>query len=210
MENKVQRPTHIDRFTGATLVFVAVIFVVSLVFYVRERAANYPERFVFEIPPATQAVEFTDEDGASISLRDLNGSYSLVAFGYTHCPDVCPLTLSDFYRVKRQLGEDGDKLNYVLISVDGARDTPQAMKNFVTRFDEDFIGMTTADDSRLSTVADAFDVYYSRIYLDNSAIEYICDHTATVFLLGPDGNVVNTFPFGVHPDDMARDIAPRL
>ncbi|MEM6530069.1 MAG: SCO family protein, partial [Chloroflexota bacterium] len=77
-------------------------------------------------------------------------------------------------------------------------------------FDRDFIGMTTPDDTRLSAVADAFDVYYSKVYLDNSATEYVCDHTATVFLLGPDGNVVNSYPFGVHPDEMAADIAPRL
>ncbi|MEM6529820.1 MAG: SCO family protein, partial [Chloroflexota bacterium] len=122
MENTSRRPVRIDRFTGGTLVFVSVVFAISLAFFLRERAANMPDRFAFSIPQAVQAIEFTDEDGAPISLADLNGKHALVAFGYTHCPDVCPLTLSDFYRVKRQLGSEGRDVNFVLISVDGARD----------------------------------------------------------------------------------------
>jgi len=194
-----------NRLWLTTIALVTTIAIVSAYFYTLLAA----QRVV--IPPEVQAIEFTSSRDAPITLADFHGGYTLMAFGYTHCPDVCPLTLADFRRIKLQLPESQqDNVRFAFISVDGARDTPAVLDEYVTRFHPDFVGITTQDDTKLDQLAAAFDVFYERRAIEGSAVGYVCDHTAAYFLLNPEGDIVRRYPFLTVPDDIAVELSRYL
>ena len=166
-----------------------------------------------EIPREVRALALEGSNGESVTINDLRDGrqYTLLSFGYTHCPDVCPLTLTEFMRVKRDLTEtENNRMNFVFVSVDGARDTPDLLNRYVTRFDEAFLGLSTQDDSVMQRFADGFKVFYDVREVENTAAPYLVDHTATIFLVGPSGNVVSSYPFGTPAAEIAADIKSRL
>ena len=162
-------------------------------------------------PPQTLAdFTLTGTDGEPFGLENLRGQYTLLSFGYTHCPDVCPLTLTEYKRVQRELGEKANDVNFVFISVDGERDTPDLLGRYLARFDPAFIGMTTDNDAIMREVADDFNIFYERRTFENSQATYLVDHTASLFLLNPRGQIVALYPFGTPPVDIANDLAGLL
>ena len=163
------------------------------------------------IPGDVSELELTNRQGEPFAIADLSHDYTLMSFGYTHCPDVCPLTLSDYRRVKRALPEDArEQVGFAFVSVDGERDTPAVLDSYIGRFDEDFIGLTSADESEIQQVTNAFGVFYERRTIEGSRAAYMVDHTASLFLLNAAGDVVRVFPFGTPPDEIAAEIAARL
>lgn len=165
----------------------------------------------FTIPRAIKNIELTRHTGDPITVNDLRGKYTLMSFGYTHCPDVCPLTLTEYRRVKRELTENEvNRVQFAFVSVDGERDTPELLNRYITRFDENFIAITSADDTIMQQFTDGFKVFYQKREVEGTQASYLVDHTATLFLLGPRGNVVNLYPFGTPATEIAQDIKDRL
>jgi len=141
-------------------------------------------------------VTLIDQDNRPITFDNLRGRAVVLAFGYTHCPDVCPLFMSDMRKIKQALGSESDKVAFMLISVDPKRDTPEALKRYVTAFDPSFIG-ATADDATLQKTVYAFDgVYEIQKPTGNDPNSYTVAHTAFIYLIGPDGKWKSKFPFG--------------
>lgn len=165
----------------------------------------------FTVPRAVKNIELDGSNGNPLTIGDLRGNYTLISFGYTHCPDVCPLTLTEYRRVKRELTEsEREQVQFVFVSVDGERDTPELLNRYLSRFDEAFIGMTTADNDLMQQFADGFNVFYAKREVEGTQAAYLVDHTATLFLLNSSGNVVNLYPFGTPATEIAQDIAGRL
>src|SRR5262249_53300641 len=102
----------------------------------------------------------TNQTGAPLRLTDLRGRIVLLFFGYTHCPDVCPLTLANFTRVKKLLGAQSDGVTFVFVTVDSQRDTPEVIRAFLNQFDPDFIGLT-GDEATLRNMAAEYGAYFS-------------------------------------------------
>lgn len=148
----------------------------------------------------------TGIDGTDLSLNNLKGNYTLMTFGYTHCPDVCPLNLTEFKRVKRELGEQAERVNFVFVTVDGNRDTPDVLNTYLQRFDPDFIGMTTTDKTEIDSMTEAFSVYYEIRRVEETQAEYMVDHSATTFLLNPNGRMIAIYSFGTPPKEIAEDL----
>jgi protein SCO1/2 len=165
---------------------------------------------VLNPPQQLEPFMLTGTDGEPTGLETIRGNYTLLSFGYTHCPDVCPLTLTEYRRVKRELGEASADVNFVFISVDGERDSPDLLGRYLERFDPAFIGMTTTDETLLKAVTSDFNVFYERRVVGGTAASYLVDHTATTFLLNPRGQVIALYPFGTPPVDIAADIASLL
>lgn len=166
---------------------------------------------LLEPPRALTDFTLQSTQGGDISLSDLKGRYSLVTFGYTFCPDVCPLTLTEFRRVKRELGDElAANVNFTFVSVDGERDTPELLAQYVTRFDPQFIGMTTPDEPLMRSITEQFGVYFEFRAIENTQAAYIVDHTATIFLLNPQGEIVALYPFGTPAQAIANDLKPLL
>jgi protein SCO1 len=157
------------------------------------------------LPQPRDPGEFSllDQNNAQFSAARLKGAPSLVYFGYTHCPDVCPLTLLQLAQVVKSGVVPG--LRVVFISVDPARDTPTQLAQYVHAFDPDFIGLTGTP-AMLQQVAHSFGVAYLRVDLPGG--DYSMDHSATVFLMDSHGRNVAVFnpPYDVKSltDDLRR------
>jgi protein SCO1/2 len=126
-------------------------------------------------------------------------------FGYTFCPDVCPTTLSELRRVVADLGEDADRVQVVMITVDPERDTPEKLQEYMTLFNPDFIGLSGSMEE-MEKVWDDYGIYREETEFPNSASGYLVNHTARVYLIDPDGNLRLSYSYGTPPDDILHDI----
>jgi protein SCO1/2 len=162
----------------------------------------------FPAPRPIGAFALTAHTGRAFGGADLNGHPTLVFFGFTHCPDVCPTTLVKLAQVKKT-GALPD-LRVLFVSVDPGRDTPAVLASYVHAFDPDFIG-ATGDAAEIARLTQKFGVAVARVDLPGG--DYAMDHSAAVFLLDRQGEIVAVFtpPFEVAPfaADLRR-VAARL
>ena len=161
------------------------------------------------IEPPKELVDFslTDQHGDVRHLSDLQGNPVLLFFGFTHCPDVCPATMAHFRQVKRDLGEQGNDVTFVLVSVDGSRDTPETLKAYVDQFDEDFVGLT-GDEDYVREIGSDYFLFFNRALVDGtpSAAGYSVDHTAYSYLIDPDGRLRVIYPFQAPRELIVQDL----
>lgn len=162
-----------------------------------------------EPPGVINNVTLIDQDGEPLSLEDLQGKPTLIYFGYTFCPDICPTSLADMVRVKRNLGEQADEVNFVFISVDGERDTPAVIKRYLSNFDEDFIGLTE-DPAQLRRMAPQFGVYFEKSEVGGTSAAYLIDHSAAIYLLDEQGRMHTVYGYGIPADVMTADVQAML
>lgn len=131
-------------------------------------------------------VQMINQDGQPVTINELKGKWSLLFFGYTFCPDICPTTLAQLRQIKSELPADaGDKLQIILVSVDPHRDTPQQLKQYLGYFDPRFIGLAPKSVEELQTVANALSIPF--IPADTSKPNYTVDHSGNLAVIGPDG-----------------------
>lgn len=147
-----------------------------------------------------------DGDGRERTLEEFRGKVVMVFFGFLQCPDVCPTALSRAVAVREQLGEQADKLQMLFITVDPERDTPEALKSYVQRFDPSFIGLH-ASVERTAEVAKSFNVFYAKVPTGDS---YTMDHTATSFVFDPSGRLRLAVAHNQPPDLIAADVKTLL
>jgi len=136
--------------------------------------------------------QMVDDEGMPVTQQDILGKPTVMFFGFTYCPDVCPTTLADLSDLIEKLGSDADKLNYMFVSVDPERDTPEKMHQYLSYFDERIRGLTGTPE-QLAAMAKAYGVYYKKVPLDGGS--YTMDHTASVYLLNSQGGFVGTISF---------------
>ena len=129
----------------------------------------------------------TNQDGGRTRLADFRGKAVLMSFGYTHCPDVCPTTLSEFKQIRQALGQDGAQLQALFISVDPKRDTPALLKQYIGYFDPTFVGLTGSEEE-LEEVSEKYMARF-RTRESSSAVGYFVDHTTFMYLIDTQGKV---------------------
>ena len=149
----------------------------------------------------------TDQNGQTITDGDLKGRPFLVFFGFTHCPEVCPTALFDISEILSKLGPDADKVNALFITVDPERDTPAALKDYLSSFDPRIVGVT-GDEAAITAVAKAYRAYYKRMPLAEGG--YTMDHTAIIYLMGKDGRFVTPFSLKRTTDAAAAELRKHL
>ena len=146
----------------------------------------------------------TDADGKPRTLADFKGKVTLVFFGYTQCPDVCPTTLSELAAVKRELGAEGDRLQGVFVSVDPERDTPQVLKEYVANFDPSFVALTGTPE-QIKQAAAKFKVFYAKAP-GRTEGRYTVDHTAGTYVFDPQGRVRLFVRYGAGAEALKHDL----
>ncbi|MEX0958066.1 MAG: SCO family protein [Burkholderiales bacterium] len=152
--------------------------------------------------------ELIGHDGEPRSLEDFRGQVTVVFFGFTHCPDVCPITLAELAAALDKLGEDAKRVQVLLITVDPARDTPEVLRGYVTAFHPSFVGLTGSAE-QIASVAREFKVIYQRV--DGSSPEtYSMDHSAGSFVFDPEGRLRLYVSYGQGAEVFAHDIAQLL
>lgn len=144
--------------------------------------------------PAPSAIggPFTlvDQNGARVTQDDFKGQPTLVFFGFTHCPDVCPTTLFEISELMRKLGPER-KLRALFVSVDPERDTPELMKSYLSSFDKRIVGLT-GERPDVDAMLKAWRVYAKKVPLDGS--NYTMDHSAIIYLMDKQMRFVNAVP----------------
>lgn len=168
---------------------------------------------VFE--PSLKAFDFRlmDQDGEVFDLEDHRDKVVLLFFGYTNCPDVCPTTLAEFKIIRNKLEELAIQAEFVFITVDPERDSPEKMRDYVSRFHSDFIGLSGSVEE-LEPIWEAYFVSSLRAEVveanedaDHGDDEdYLLDHTSRVIVIDKLGNFRMTFPFGMDSESMTQDI----
>ncbi len=147
--------------------------------------------------------QLADQAGKIVTERDLKGRPTLIFFGFTHCPDVCPTSLFEISEVLRAMGKDADKVNAFFVSVDPERDTQAAMKDYLSSFDPHLKGLT-GNAEQVAKVLTAYRVYAKKVPLKDG--DYTMDHTALVYLMDRDGNFVAPFNMKRKPEEAAAEL----
>jgi protein SCO1/2 len=149
----------------------------------------------------------TDQDGRIVTEEDLKGRPSLVFFGFTHCPDVCPTTLFDISQIMAALGPDADRTRAVFITVDPERDTQSVLKDYMSSFDPHVSGLT-GDLPAITKVAKEYRAYFKKVPLEDGS--YTMDHTAITYLMDKEGRFVSPFNLRRTPEAAAADLRRQL
>jgi len=183
--------TRTQKTVFALFVVVALILGLAVKYVLAQRDASFsPEQIDAGIillpqPRAIPALQMTDQDGQPVSLDQLKGKWSLLFFGYTFCPDICPTTLAQLRQIKAELPKSTvARMQVILVSVDPQRDTPAKLKEYLGYFDKDFRGFN-AQVPVLESFAKAVSMPY--VEPDTSKPNYTVSHSGNLALLGPDG-----------------------
>jgi len=147
--------------------------------------------------------QLSDQLGQSVTDKNLKGRPTLIFFGFTHCPDVCPTSLFEISEVLKAMGTDADKVNAWFVSVDPERDTAAAMKDYLSSFDPHLKGLT-GEPAAVAKVISAYRVYARKVPLKDG--DYTMDHTALIYLMDRDGNFVAPFNLKRTPEEAAKDL----
>lgn len=160
------------------------------------------------IEPAQVAPEISlaKADGTAFRLSEQQGKVVLIFFGYTHCPDVCPLTLGEFKQIKESLGSRAADVEFVFITVDPEQDTPQIMADHTARFDPEFIGLSGSQ-ADLEPVWKSYGVYHQKV---PASVGYMMDHSAFTYVVDRQGSLRLTYSFGTPVEDLLSDVEALL
>lgn len=174
-------------------------------------AAQAPAFEATDITGAEFARDFTliDHNGQTRRLSDFRGKAVAIFFGYVHCPDVCPTTLSDFAAALRELGPQADRVQVIFVTVDPARDDPEMLGQFVPAFNPTFLGMYARDAEALRQLTKEYRVIYQKTAI-KAPDDYLIDHSAGTYIYDSKGKLRLLVPYGSRPEAIVRDLRTLL
>jgi protein SCO1/2 len=149
-------------------------------------------------------LELTDAEGQRRHLADFKGKVTVVFFGFTQCPDVCPTTMLELAQVKKALGADGERVQGVFVTIDPERDTAAVLKAYVTNFSPDFIALRgSADETKAA--AKQFKVFYAKVP-GKTPETYTMDHTAGSYIFDTQGRIRLFTRYGSGAEALTHDL----
>jgi protein SCO1/2 len=157
----------------------------------------------YDPPRAAPDFALPEAGGSLVRLSDHRGKVVLLTFGFTHCAAVCPTTLGTLARARAELGEQGERVQVIFVTVDPQRDSARQMDRYLDAFDPTFLGATGTPEA-LAAVREAYGVTAER---EGDGPDYAMAHTSAIFLIDPAGQLRAMMPFGREADDFAHDVA---
>lgn len=155
-----------------------------------------------------QTFNLTDHTGKPRTLADFNGKVVALFFGYTHCPDVCPTTMTDLKQSMKLLGADAEQVQVLFVTLDPERDTQQVLAQYIPAFDKRFIGLYGTQ-AQTESVTKEFKIFAAKV--ENSGKSgYTLDHSAGLYLYDKSGKIRLYADYGTKPDVLAADIKKLL
>ena len=191
------RPVHVWVASGIVLLAIGVAS------WLLWRPAEKPQAHFVEVadsayilpkPDPVATFKLVDQNNVRFDNSALLGKWSFLFFGFTHCPDLCPTTLAVFNQVHRLLGQRREGVHdvqFVFVSVDPERDTPRLLKDYVSHFNSEFVGVS-GDGTELARLTDSLGVVYAKVPGPSSG-EYFMDHSSAVLLIDPQGRFRGVF-----------------
>jgi protein SCO1/2 len=199
----MNRRTRLLIALAAALLGVAIGYLLQLVIFERR---SLPQLTSVQVGgPFT----LTAHDGRRLASTELRGKALIVSFGFTFCPDICPLGLARINELLDALGPDAAKVNTVFITVDPARDTPAILKDYVLHFSDRIIGLTGSE-AEIAQVARAYRVYYKISGDPATNRNYLVDHSAYIYVMDRDGAFVGTFTHETSIENAAKLVRKAL
>ena len=187
-------------FAGACILIALSLAIVTVVVVTgRERDVGETSTGVAQVGGPFQLV---NQDGRAVDQTLLNGKWTLVFFGFTYCPEYCPTTLASLAATQARLGDRAKDLQIVFISIDPERDTPQALKDYLSSdgFPRGVIGLTGTPE-QVAAAAKAYRAFYKKV---GEGEGYTMDHSLTIYLMGPDGRFRSALGHELGPEKSAQ------
>ena len=166
-------------------------------------AAELMDAVMWNREPIGGPFALIDHNSEPRTDKDFGGKLMLVYFGFTYCPDVCPTDLQNIGLALDMLGEAGERIQPLFITVDPARDTPEHLKDYVPMFHPRLIGLT-GDAAAIHSAAAAYRAYYAQVPLKDD--DYTVDHSSFIYLMGADGEYLGFFPPGAPPEQIVQTL----
>lgn len=217
LTHNIKRKSVIKRQQGSSKVIFIAIAVLAIGFgiFVQGWHSDSPDSnpptlettFILPAPKAIKEVNFSSYTGQEFSTEQLKGQWSILFFGFTNCPDVCPSTLRILKDVKEQVSQAGFWNGYqvIMVSVDPERDTPEKLANYVPFFDTEFIGIT-GDIATTKAFAKNVGTLFIKQASENSDEWYDVDHSASLVLINPQGQWAGAITAPHNADQISRDL----
>ena len=155
-----------------------------------------------------RTLSLTDQNGQPRTLSDFKGKVTVVFFGFTQCPDVCPTTMAELAQVKTSLGKDGDRVQGVFVTVDPERDTAEVLKSYMGGFDPSFVALRGSPEE-IAATAKEFKVFYAKVPGKTEG-SYSVDHTAGSYVFDAQGKVRLFIRYGGGAEALAADLKTLL
>lgn len=188
------------------IILLLTLLVIGLAVYMFTR----PPVFVGTViePPKAMPNFVLQSARGPVAVNDFRGKLVVLYFGYTNCPDICPLTMANLRQALDRLGDKASQVQVLFISVDWKRDTPEKLAGYASAFRPDFIGVTGSQ-AQIDAVTKDYGIYYLLNVPDSSGY-YSVDHTASLLVLNRQGELTLTWPNGIQPDEIASDLSALL
>lgn len=155
-----------------------------------------------------RTLSLTDQNGQPRTLADFKGKVTVVFFGFTQCPDVCPTTMAELAQVKASLGKDRDRVQGVFVTVDPERDTAAVLKSYMSGFDPSFVALRGSPEE-IATAAKEFKVFFAKVPGKTEG-SYSVDHTAGSYVFDARGRVRLFIRYGGGAEALAADLKTLL
>lgn len=172
----------------------------------RSASGPKPSFKAVDITGADYATDFAlpDTEGRTRHIADFKGKVTLVFFGFTQCPDVCPTTMLELAAVRKAMGADGERVQGIFVTIDPERDTPQVLKAYVDNFGAGFVALR-GDAEQTKAVAKHFRVFYAKVPGKTEG-SYTMDHTAGSYIYDPAGRIRLFTRYGSGADALKHDL----
>lgn len=155
------------------------------------------------------AFQLTDHNGNKVSDKTYRGKFTLVFFGFTYCPDICPASLQVISGALDKLGNKADNIVPLFITVDPERDTVKKMAEYLRSFNRRIIGLTGTPEE-IQKAAKAYRVYYAKVQDDENPGDYTMNHSSYYYLMDRNGRFITHFNHSINPDKLAAALAKKL
>jgi protein SCO1/2 len=203
---KIHLPISPDRRRAVNILAGVVVLSLASGWLTGCTPADKPQFKSIDLTGADYAQGFSlaDHNGQLRTLKDFTGKVVVVFFGFTQCPDVCPTSMTELAQVKQLLGQDGDKLQAIFITVDPERDKPELLKAYMGNFDPSFVALRPTPE-QLAQVARDFKIYYKKVD-GKTPGSYTMDHSAGSYIYDPQGRIRLYNRYGAGAETLASDI----
>ena len=208
-DQAVDNPTYVKRLPLVLILLLALAVGVLAGFWAQKDRVTVDDIKATVLEPANiiEDFELTTHLGTSFTLDSLKGKWSLLFFGYTNCPDVCPTTLQTLTRADEQISAnaaDEYQLQVVFVSVDPQRDTPERLAQYVPYFNQSFIGVTGTQ-NEINRFTQQLGILHMRVDSDDNE-NYLVDHTSSILFFNPNGELRALFSVPHNAKDIAEDV----